>query len=197
MVEYQKKVITALGIRNGPTHGEVKWCRGEPVLVEVGARCHGGEGMWQVVADRVYRSNQIQSSIDSYLHSERFEALPFEVQYKSTLFLCHQCTKNFCCCYVQPLVKHAEGCILYLIVHREGLFLELDPVMLEEIQQLSSFVKLDLFAKSGTIIKKTIDCFSFGGIVRLVHDDARQLQADYDRIHQMTVSGLFVFGDEN
>ena len=44
LVEYQKKVVTALGIKNGPTHGEVKWCRGEPVLVEVGARCHGAEG---------------------------------------------------------------------------------------------------------------------------------------------------------
>jgi hypothetical protein len=29
LVEYQKKVITALGIRNGPTHGEVKWFNGE------------------------------------------------------------------------------------------------------------------------------------------------------------------------
>jgi hypothetical protein len=38
MIDYQKKVVTALGIRYGPTHGEVKWCRGEPVLVEVGAR---------------------------------------------------------------------------------------------------------------------------------------------------------------
>ena len=38
LVNYQKKVVDALGIRNGPTHGEVKWFQGEPVLVEVGAR---------------------------------------------------------------------------------------------------------------------------------------------------------------
>ena len=38
LVAYQKKVVDALGIRNGPTHGEVKWFKGEPVLVEVGAR---------------------------------------------------------------------------------------------------------------------------------------------------------------
>lgn len=94
------------------------------------------------------------------------------------------------------MVKHAEGRILYLVVSHEGLFLELDSVMLEEIQHLSSFVKLDLFAKSGTVIKKTIDCFSFGGIVRLVNEDAGQLQADYDRIHQMAATGLFVYGGE-
>eukprot|EP01031_Cornospumella_fuschlensis_P040026 gene40026-48765_t len=174
MVEYQKKVITALGIRNGPTHGEVKWCRGEPVLVEVGARCHGGEGLWQVVADRVYGYNQVQSSIDSYLHPDRFAGLPSE-----------------------PSTRNAEGRIAYLVVPRDGLFLELDPVLLEEIQQLSSFVKLDLFAKSGTFIKKTIDCFTFGGSVRLAHEDARQLQNDYERVHHMTAAGgLFIFGDE-
>lgn len=50
IVEYQKKVLTALGIRNGPSHGEVKWFKGEPVLVEVGSRCHGGDGLWVDVA---------------------------------------------------------------------------------------------------------------------------------------------------
>lgn len=52
MIAYQKKVLTALGILNGPSHGELKWCQGEPVLVEVGARCHGGEGTWIQLAVR-------------------------------------------------------------------------------------------------------------------------------------------------
>jgi biotin carboxylase len=44
LISYQKTVLDALGIMNGPSHGEVKWEQGEPCLVEVGARCHGGEG---------------------------------------------------------------------------------------------------------------------------------------------------------
>ena len=44
LIKYQKTVLNALGIFNGPSHGEVKWEKDEPVLVEVGARCHGGEG---------------------------------------------------------------------------------------------------------------------------------------------------------
>ena len=79
LIDYQKKVITALGIRNGPTHGEVKWCRGEPVLVEVGARCHGAEGVWQQISDAVYGYNQVQCSIDAYLDEKAFNSLPFEV----------------------------------------------------------------------------------------------------------------------
>jgi biotin carboxylase len=80
LIAYQKKVITALGIRNGPTHGEVKWFQGEPVLVEVGARCHGAEGMWQKISKAVYGYDQVQCAIDSYLHPDRFAAMPAEVR---------------------------------------------------------------------------------------------------------------------
>eukprot|EP01038_Epipyxis_sp_PR26KG_P016285 gene16285-22182_t len=76
IVEYQKKVITALGIMNGPTHGEVKWFNNEPVLVEVGARCHGAEGAWQVIVKKVYGYDQVKCTIDAYLHPELFEEIP-------------------------------------------------------------------------------------------------------------------------
>ena len=79
LIDYQKRVITALGIRNGPTHGEVKWCKGEPVLVEVGARCHGAEGVWQQISDAVYGYNQVQCSIDAYFDEKAFNTLPLEV----------------------------------------------------------------------------------------------------------------------
>jgi biotin carboxylase len=53
LMDYQRRVVTALGIRHGPTHGEVKWFKDEPVLVEVGARCQGGEGLFVKVAVRL------------------------------------------------------------------------------------------------------------------------------------------------
>jgi biotin carboxylase len=80
LIEYQKKVITALGIKHGPTHGELKWCNGEPVLVEVGARCHGAEGMWQKVANAVYGYDQVQCTLESYFSAEKFAAIPDEVR---------------------------------------------------------------------------------------------------------------------
>ena len=81
LVRYQSKVLTALGILNGPSHGEVKWCRGEPVLIEVGARCHGGEGAWVAVEDGVYGFNQLDCSIDAYLNPDAFAAIPMTVSY--------------------------------------------------------------------------------------------------------------------
>ena len=79
MIDYQKKVLDALGIRHGPTHGEVKWCRGEPVLVEVGARCHGGDGLWIGIAQEAFGFDQASATVFAYLMPDAFDALPDEV----------------------------------------------------------------------------------------------------------------------
>ena len=81
LYEYQKKVLTALGIRNGPSHGEVKWFKGEPVLVEVGSRCHGIEGAWMPVADHVLHYNQVGASVASYFSDDTFAKIPDLVRY--------------------------------------------------------------------------------------------------------------------
>ena len=62
--------------RNGPTHGEVKWFKGEPVLVEVGARCHGGDGLWLALEDECFGCNQAKCAIDAYLYPEAYEMMP-------------------------------------------------------------------------------------------------------------------------
>lgn len=46
------------------------------MLVEVGARCHGGEGAWCDVATEVFGYNQAEATIMSYLKPEDFAALP-------------------------------------------------------------------------------------------------------------------------
>ena len=71
--------------RNGPTHGEVKWFKGEPVLVEVGARCHGGDGLWLGLEDECFGCNQAKCAIDSYLYPESYEIMPEGV--RKSLFI--------------------------------------------------------------------------------------------------------------
>jgi biotin carboxylase len=46
MIAYAEKVLDALDINQGPSHMEVMYCSDGPCLVEVGSRCHGGEGTW-------------------------------------------------------------------------------------------------------------------------------------------------------
>jgi biotin carboxylase len=76
LVEYQKRVITALGIRNGPSHGEVKWYKDAPILVEVGSRCHGSEGAWMPVSDGVLTYNQVGATVASFLSDDAFAQIP-------------------------------------------------------------------------------------------------------------------------
>jgi dapdiamide synthase len=42
IVAYAKKALTALGIQNGPSHNEIMYTQYGPVLIESGARMHGG-----------------------------------------------------------------------------------------------------------------------------------------------------------
>ena len=53
------------------------------MLVEVGARCHGGDGLWLPLADECFGRNQAQCAIDSYLYPEVFAMMPEGV---STMF---------------------------------------------------------------------------------------------------------------
>ena len=76
LVAYQKLVLTAVGIKHGPSHGEVKWHQNEPVLVEVGARCHGAEGFWVTLSDAVYGYNQVSCAVDASVSSDLFASIP-------------------------------------------------------------------------------------------------------------------------
>lgn len=48
-----------MGVVHGPGHMEVKYTTTGPCLVEVGTRCHGGEGTWQAIAEECLGYNQV------------------------------------------------------------------------------------------------------------------------------------------
>lgn len=73
------RLLTCTLKRNGPTHGEVKWFKGEPVLVEVGARCHGGDGLWLDLEDECFGWNQAQCAIEAYLFPAVYAKMPVGV----------------------------------------------------------------------------------------------------------------------
>lgn len=57
---------------------EVKMCADGPCLVEVGSRCHGGEGTWLPVVQECIGYSQLDATLNCYLRPDRFDALPFE-----------------------------------------------------------------------------------------------------------------------
>jgi hypothetical protein len=148
--------------RNGPTHGEVKWFKDEPVLVEVGARCHGAEGSWVEVTNSVLGYNQAECAIDSYLDKDAFDVMS-----------------------PAPSQRFSYGRVLFICVNSSGTLESIDPEYTKEIMAMSSIVHLEYFLKIGQEFNPTIDCFTFGGLVKLVNKDLKQLTTDYERIRTM------------
>ena len=92
----------------------------------------------------------------------------------------------------QPTTRKSYGRLLFLIVQSEGVLRAIDEAALNEIEDMKSFVDMEIFVKVGGSIRKTIDCFSFGGSIKLVNDDLSQLVEDYERIRALEISSLFI-----
>ena len=138
LVAYQKKVLTALNIINGASHGEIKWFKDEPVLVEVGARCHGAEGCWIDIEDKVYGYNQAQVNIDCYINPIAYNLIPSV-----------------------PTIRKGYGSVVFIVVKHEGYFKEVNPLLLDEIKKMKSCTYVEFFLKPNKFVPKTIDCFTW------------------------------------
>ena len=167
MVNYNMKVLKALGIKNGPGHGEFKMSsNGDVCLVEIGSRCHGAEGCWREVFRESHGFDQVTSTADAYLDPEAFDKLPF-----------------------YPPRHKAFPRVVFMISYKEGILKEFNPKFLAEIKKFRSFRDMEIFVKPGQKVLPTTDCFTFVGNLRLCHVDEKVVQGEYDRIREMENSG--------
>ncbi|OWZ23398.1 hypothetical protein PHMEG_0001729 [Phytophthora megakarya] len=167
MIDYQFQVLDALGIRNGPAHGEVKFCRGSPVLIEVGSRCHGGEGAWVPIANICVGYNQVTASVDSVLDAEVFAELPD-----------------------RPCELLAYGCEAMLVSYKNGVLKSTPGIA--EIEKMPAFLKKEIFVAPGDNVRQTVDMFTTPGSIMLTHEDRDVLESSLARIRELEVEGLFV-----
>lgn len=56
-------------------------------------------------------------------------------------------------------------------------------------QAMSSFISLELSLKQRHHVKKTVDCFTFGGFVKLYNLDLEALKRDYERLREIELAG--------
>lgn len=165
LAEYSTQVRDALHIRDGPSHMEVKFDpeTRKPCLVEVGARCHGGEGTWQPVADACVGCNQIDAALNSIIDADAFDELPA----------------------VPPSFKN-NGREVFLVSKQEGV---VKVCNVEKVRRLKSFAKMELAVQPGSTISPTVDCFTRPGSIQLIHPDPAVVQADYDEIRRLEDAG--------
>eukprot|EP01038_Epipyxis_sp_PR26KG_P011809 gene11809-15803_t len=174
MIEYADKILDALDIKHGPSHMEVMLntivaADGtesyHPCLVEVGARCHGGEGTWLPVAKECVGYTQVELCLDSYLSGKLFKSLTKDV-----------------------LVLKKAGREVDMVSRYGGIVRSLPGDA--TIRQFPSFRSINWEVKPGDYVSTTIDCFTRPGCVQLVADKEEDAERDLEAIHDLEKIGL-------
>mmetsp|Transcript_15304 Transcript_15304/g.20191 ORF Transcript_15304/g.20191 Transcript_15304/m.20191 type:complete len:873 (+) Transcript_15304:272-2890(+) len=154
LASYVFKVLTALGVQNGPTHAEVMWLTEDecPCLVEIGCRPHGAGGNFPDLCDPVIGYNQLDVTINAYLYPEKFEEIPH-----------------------RPGKLHGMGVQYKIICYKDGV---LEGMDFSELKKLECYSGIDMHRSIGDKVQKTVDLITCPGIIRLVHSDAAVVERE-------------------
>ena len=168
---YTVQVLDALNIREGAGHGEVIITKDGPCLVEIGARCHGCEGTFMPLSDRVWGYNQVGATVDATVSEDDFNALP------------DVCGDEREFGFKVDFVSNVAG-TLERIDH------------MDDMRQLPSFVQFDVMPKPGDTLFVTIDCFTACGSVTLAHKERSVVEADHAKVREWEKS-MFVVSKQS
>merc|ERR1712084_18879 len=174
MIPYVRGVLDALGIKNGPSHGEVMMTQRGPCLVEMNCRAHGGDGAWNPLALELTGGfTQVNGSIDAYVDETAFANMPA----------------------MPPSPYKAVGQEVMLVSFAEGIVKSAPGY--DQIKAMDSFVSLETGIEAGTKVERSIDIFTSAGSVILMHHDAEILEKDMATIRQLEIDcELFEFEPE-
>merc|ERR1712176_1566919 len=174
MIPYVRGVLDALGIKNGPSHGEVMMTQRGPCLVEMNCRAHGGDGAWHPLAMELTGGfTQVNCSIDAFMDEQAFGKIP----------------------EVPPSPYKAVGQNVMMVSFGEGVVKSAPGY--DQIKAMDSFVSLETGIVPGSRVERTIDIFTSAGSVILMHHDAETLEKDIATIRKMEIAcELFEFEQE-
>ena len=171
LIPYVRGVLDAMGIKHGPSHGEVMMTEEGPCLVEMNCRAHGGDGNWRPLCRGLTGGySQVEATADAFLDPKQFAKLPDR----------------------PPSPFKASGQEVILVSYSRGKVKSTPGY--DVIKALPSFLCLETSIKSGVEVDYTIDLLTGIGSVILMHPDQQVLQRDVDFIRYMEqINGVFVY----
>jgi len=165
LIDYTRRVLDALKVRNGPTHGEVMMTEDGPCLVEMNCRCAGCDGALAPVQDALTGYSQVSVALDAFLDAKAFERIPA----------------------LAPSPFRAAGQLVMLVSRHEGTITATPGY--DRIRGLPSFVSLQPSYTPGDKLELSTDLFTIAGLAILVKGDAQALARDIDAIRTMEREG--------
>jgi len=170
LIEYTRGVLDALGLDNGPTHGEVMMTSDGPCLVEMNCRSHGWDGSWVPLARKLTGGYaQPEIALHSHVAEAEFAKIP----------------------EVMPSPFMASGQAVMLVSFHTGVVKQTPGY--DRMKLLPSFVTLQTGIRPGSQVELTVDLFTAVGVLILAHGDPKQLDADIAEVRAMEQNGLFEF----
>ncbi len=148
---YARAVLTALGIKYGPSHTEIILTANGPRLVETGARVTG-QHMPRDLGEMT-ETNQIEMTLWCYLHPSKMRRFP----------------ENY--------VKRSNARIMDFIAHENGI---LDQERARrQLAACPSFRNVTFRVDDKSPLNATTDLSSAAGAAFFLHREARQIEKDY------------------
>jgi len=175
LIEYTRKVLDALKLNNGPTHGEVMLTSDGPCLVEMNCRSHGWDGSWIPLARALTGGYaQPEVAVDSHCDAAAFNKVP-DV-------------------YCSPF--KAAGQTVMLVNFFSGR-VKATPGY-DKMRKMDSFLALQTGITVGARIELTVDLFTAAGVLILSNSDKQKLEADLAEVRRLEkeAGGLFEFDEE-
>lgn len=171
LIPYVRGVLDAMGIKNGPTHGEVMMTDEGPCLIEMNCRAHGGDGNWRPLCRSLTGGySQVEATVDAFLEPFLFHQLPSQ----------------------PPSPFRAWGQEAILVSFSAGKVQSCPGY--EVIKRLPSFLCLETGIKPGSQVDYTVDLFTGIGSAILLHHDKNVLERDLQFIRYLEeINGLFVY----
>ena len=171
LINYTRRVLDALHILHGPTHGEVMMTEDGPCLVEMNCRAHGGDGTFVPLARALTGGySQVDMTVDALVDPLNFArtldrpAYPFKAAGQEVIFVSRS----------KGIVKSAPG--------------------YEVIRKMPSFLDMDGCKTKGDVVDYTIDLLTGIGSVTLMNKDPEVLKRDIDFVRYLEdINGFFVY----
>jgi L-amino acid ligase len=167
IISYANQVITALGIKQGPSCIKIKNTEKGPCLVDLRSCIHGGNGTFMSIVNECIGYSQLEVLMNCYVRPDAFDSIPS----------------------IPKLLKH--GIEIFLVNYKSGVVKDIDG--LDEIVNMNSFLRSDFHTQPGNYLLPTIDSYTCPGSVQLVSEGIEIIDNDVERIRQLELQGLFSF----
>jgi len=171
IIPYIRQTLDILGVKNGPSHGEVIITETGPCLVEMNCRANGGDGAWQPLARGLTPGHysQVEATADAYLNPDKFMLLPD-----------------------RPGKLVGQGIEVNLVNYGTGV-VKRTPGF-DVLKKLPSCIHFESGIQIGSTVEPTIDLITSVGSVIVYHENPTIVQEDLQFIRYIeNMNGLFVF----